>query len=694
MTDKKEVIRYSRDAMLNLHDSPLVQKPPSMPSLLSWFGEDPDLPSSKNILNSSIITRTSNDKSIVLGPTKTNFASSLYGGLKKTDELPKQSSSRHSRQLDDSRTTSIKEYRAPRGPSYMGDKGFSHRSSDNNSSKSDRKFMSSPPNHHNKRDRYSNNTNNTNDRNNEIKGRHTHNMHNNRRNIQYQEYDTQERLPEWMDYSPETETEVKDEKNQSQFANDLEAWKSNMKKKDGVETAVVMKTEKKVEEVFSTMTIAEPVPTTTQQELSGFFEENLNVALNGTRDAQKSGSRFAKFFAKREDSVPENVQPRTITLNDLFKSPTTNTEAPTPQHYNGQPEHVNQPTNLRVFSEDDILKSLGAKKSVMPEQGNTNDEAMGFNKVLQILSQPKPTFMNNNAPSDTENKHNNSPSINNNQSMNHSNNQSMNHSNSQSTNHSNSQSMNHSTSQSMNTANQPMNHTNSNINNQSMNHTNNHINNNHLQHNNMNALDGSSSMTGSSVSIHGEEVKTPKMPNRFGNNLPTSVLRQMSARSSESRSPSLPSTKPMNYSHPSPIKTQVPINFSSPNNMPPQYPYLYRQQYPNPPPIMDHPTFEQLIQFNNGDMAARGMLPPHFNQQTMDPSFLPHGIPHMPPIPPGAPRPMMPPPHHLPLHLQPQPPRFPLQREMMHPNVMPPHVMSNGLPPPMFTKNQGWERHQ
>lgn len=52
-----------------------------------------------------ILTRKKNiDKSIILGPTKTNFASSLYGGLKRTDDgsnLTKnqQSTSRHNRQV-------------------------------------------------------------------------------------------------------------------------------------------------------------------------------------------------------------------------------------------------------------------------------------------------------------------------------------------------------------------------------------------------------------------------------------------------------------------------------------------------------------------------------------------------------------------------------------------------------------------
>jgi hypothetical protein len=41
MSDKEDsalVIRYSKEVMIGLHDSPLVQKPESMPSLLTWFG--------------------------------------------------------------------------------------------------------------------------------------------------------------------------------------------------------------------------------------------------------------------------------------------------------------------------------------------------------------------------------------------------------------------------------------------------------------------------------------------------------------------------------------------------------------------------------------------------------------------------------------------------------------------------------
>ncbi|KAI9307880.1 hypothetical protein BJ944DRAFT_228246 [Cunninghamella echinulata] len=80
------VIRYTRDTLLSLHDSPLVCKPDNMPPLSSWFGEEAGSPSvSKSILNSSSVSK-STDKGIVLGPPKTNFASSLYGGLKRATD--------------------------------------------------------------------------------------------------------------------------------------------------------------------------------------------------------------------------------------------------------------------------------------------------------------------------------------------------------------------------------------------------------------------------------------------------------------------------------------------------------------------------------------------------------------------------------------------------------------------------------
>ena len=73
--ESRKVIRYSKEMMIQLHDSPLVKKPDSLPCLSTWFGyvllfwmfkitnhkkksEDPGSPILKNILNGSNISRT------------------------------------------------------------------------------------------------------------------------------------------------------------------------------------------------------------------------------------------------------------------------------------------------------------------------------------------------------------------------------------------------------------------------------------------------------------------------------------------------------------------------------------------------------------------------------------------------------------------------------------------------------------
>ncbi len=113
-----------------------------------------------------------------------------------------------------------------------------------------------------------------------------------------------------------------------------------------------------------------------------------------TRRDNQTGSRFAKFFAKREGEEEEVVQkeptiePRSISVNDLFGN-----NGITHQHQQHlQQQQKQQPiennNNVRVLSEDDILQSLGAKKNSSNDKPVMND-AIGFNRVLQILSQPK-----------------------------------------------------------------------------------------------------------------------------------------------------------------------------------------------------------------------------------------------------------------------------------------------------------------
>jgi hypothetical protein len=134
----------------------------------------------------------------------------------------------------------------------------------------------------------------------------------------------------------------------------------------------------------------------------------------------KRGSRFAKFFAKRGEAaqVPpsssplahetstQDSQPRSISVNDLFQTPggggigSLSQQQQQPlaanREMNGNPTDSSReqdlPPNARMLSEEDVLQSLGAKKPVSssePPVHESDKNAMGFNKVLQILSQSK-----------------------------------------------------------------------------------------------------------------------------------------------------------------------------------------------------------------------------------------------------------------------------------------------------------------
>lgn len=53
---------------------------------------------------------------------------------------------------------------------------------------------------------------------------------------------SQERIPEWMDYdAKDTPTSESKVESQTEFINDLEAWKSDMKKKNGLENSATKK---------------------------------------------------------------------------------------------------------------------------------------------------------------------------------------------------------------------------------------------------------------------------------------------------------------------------------------------------------------------------------------------------------------------------------------------------------------------
>ncbi|KAF9111014.1 hypothetical protein BGX27_005520 [Mortierella sp. AM989] len=110
------VIRYSREFLLECAKSPLVERPEALPPRSVWFGEitkeEPEASNSGRKLASN--KPVSADR-IVLGPPKMSFASSSFGGLKKSED----SLSGFKKTLDNPR-----ENRSPRGPPSALEQGF------------------------------------------------------------------------------------------------------------------------------------------------------------------------------------------------------------------------------------------------------------------------------------------------------------------------------------------------------------------------------------------------------------------------------------------------------------------------------------------------------------------------------------------------------------------------------------------
>ncbi|CAO3591948.1 unnamed protein product [Absidia cylindrospora] len=797
------ILRYSKDTLLSLHDSPLVCKPENMPELSSWFGEEAGSPAvSKNMLNGSVVSR-STDKSIVLGPSKTNFASSLYGGLKRTTESNGGTTSGASklnsrlRQSEDSVRTPNGNHsgnssnnsgnRMPRGPAYVGEKGFHHYQNNNHHHHHNRhektgleRSTSNPfgnQSSHNKRFNHSDHQGERQSTNSSIGGgrrefNRDQRLGNRMSQTNYNDMDRngQDRVPEWMDYNP-TDTKmtaITDTKVESHgdFINDLEAWKSNMKKKEGLESTppqTQTRTQTSIEaslqparnndndgkdSMDKILDLASLDLTPSSTPLASPMTSIFNSSITSSELPTKRGSRFAKFFAKREEvsqtsstatsplvneeRSANHHQPRSINVNDLFQTPggLPSAEAEPDQILARNDSSTNHlpgqqaPPNVCMLSEEDLLQSMGAKKSVAsPEQANQN--AIGFNKVLQILSQPKPTAPGSQSPNTNVISSPKTLSVQNIEK----------------------QQANHLNEKAASPVDSP----------------------NETQRPALNSE--TSSPSSSNAQLSPAATKPKKVSQLFSGNLPTSVLRQMSARS-EGRSPSLSSNKsghsgrfshtapnsqngsPLNghaspsslhlssttqqqqQAHSSPIRTvhgypiratdaqanttqshqsdlglegrpmmnndmMMMMNAAAHRMVPP--PHMYQNGEPGMPP---HPSLHHHLQHHpQGDGMNRMMSPPSsFNQQQAlgDRSYM---SPHHQPLPPammGIPgqHPMMSP--HLPMHLQgapvhglrpPPPPPFmqPPPPPPPGPPLMPGMPQSMGMPQHMYTsKTQGW----
>lgn len=112
---------------------------------------------------------------------------------------------------------------------------------------------------------------------------------------------------------------------------------------------------------------------------------------------RERGSRFAKFFAKREEqdkqaSASPPAPPghgKSISVNELFQGTIGNVS--TPENIPSAAQSTL--SDIRMLSEEDVLRTLGAKKTSAAtppaENEKPGQDAMGFDKVLKILSQPK-----------------------------------------------------------------------------------------------------------------------------------------------------------------------------------------------------------------------------------------------------------------------------------------------------------------
>lgn len=442
--DEPKVIRYSKEFLLSLHDSPLAVKPDNFPGLSLWFGEDWQNVNTKGVLNGSSSPKTL-DKNIVLGPPKTSFNSSVFGGLKQSDDtgVTGKSSGSHAthgtrmrHEGRASRDSANNDMRSQRNSHNLTERSFVR---DRNGS-SDRGFrnngdkVTADPQARNPRSRPNDRFG---DRNPEMQRnrRESHRDNNANRN-QKGRLDHVEGTPEWMDYDPEAENSAKNKNvdgkdKEPEFINDLEAWKSKMKQQDKTQSRDIGNDSKHVKNdsdinvktAESSAPVVEQLQGTKGQandnvdDMFAHYSHNLadttmafdNFGLNESNSglsspasigtSNKGGSRFAKFFSsKQQDGSPStppaqeehvssrsDTTPKSISLDTLFQSQSGSPEVQRPR----QPPTMG---GRRMLSENDILQSLGANNA-QPAQSDSVNDAAGFNKVLEALSKSKPQVM-------------------------------------------------------------------------------------------------------------------------------------------------------------------------------------------------------------------------------------------------------------------------------------------------------------
>ncbi|KAI7855569.1 hypothetical protein BDC45DRAFT_83994 [Circinella umbellata] len=388
---KTPVTRYPYQVLMSLRDSPLVAKPVNMPPLSTWFGDDSEAPLSKSILNGAITSRAlanSLDKNVLLAPNKSIFSSQAYGKrststttnteddsntstrsshtslrYRHNDELRPNNSNGMSNDRD-LRTSRSQNYSAEWGLSSnrYGNRRTNNNNNNNNSNRNQHRSISPSQNTRRHHQQYHNHQHqhHQDNRNNLNEGSR------NRREITREKPMTNklingdiheerpDKLPEWMDYNPSTERKSVRQLESIPpapppgFSNDLEAWKSDMKLRDkNIEEnepspsqpstssfhekdEQQQRPKKEVSDLdlllggMGSMELQKPQQTNVDFMSPSILESS--PSLSGRRER---GSRFAKFFAKREEEaglpIPHEKQQQQLVQQQHTKTRTTPT---------------------------------------------------------------------------------------------------------------------------------------------------------------------------------------------------------------------------------------------------------------------------------------------------------------------------------------------------------------------------------
>ncbi|KAG0254603.1 hypothetical protein DFQ27_006754 [Actinomortierella ambigua] len=442
------VIRYSQEFLLECAKSPLVERPAALPPTSEWFGElvkedvDP---------NRRAPGRSGTSDKIVLGPPKTNFASSSLGGLRRADD-----GSNGTKKSGEG----VREPRAPRGPSSALEHGFARETieklashkllpkvtpkditgllSGMNSRTGSRSTLSSSQKHGSGRSLSSGTTTAGN-------GMNTNN-HISNSNTAYSGMRTHRSdAPEWMTYDPETQSSSRETNGDGsqEFVDDIQAWKARMKEHERRErekeaaTAASTSTSTTATSApgkdrdpkqpsradTSTSWRASAPPTKAQDThsenrsgtkplVSSSMQDIDLLFASGDIDLMKpldpTSSAFDKFLSQHTLAVAEpgtmGLTPRRADGGSRFarffddEPELTN---PTPNHAHslgggggGVTDQVavaaQKPSApARMLSEADILASMSGPKPTASRAPDSRDEdAFAFSKIMSALSKP------------------------------------------------------------------------------------------------------------------------------------------------------------------------------------------------------------------------------------------------------------------------------------------------------------------